>query len=168
MPTGASAASASSPSWSSDRFNSAPEHSIPCDSTPRSLAFLILMPPGSLAPGCANGALRPAAALGAPHTICTVSLPVLTLHTRSLSASGWGSAATISATTTPLSPSARGVTASTSRPAIVSVCASASASSSGFTHSRSQFSERITRPPHRNCARKRRSFSKLSRRSPMP
>ena len=44
----------------------------------------------------------------------------------------------------------------------------ASASRSGFVHSRNQFSERITPPPHRNCARKRRSFSKLSRRSPMP
>ncbi len=45
------------------------EHSIPCDSTPRTLARVITSPAGSRAPTVAQGAFIPATALGAPQTI---------------------------------------------------------------------------------------------------
>ncbi|VFB22440.1 Uncharacterised protein [Pseudomonas fragi] len=48
--------------------SSACEHSMPLDSTPRSLAFLILKSPGSSAPIMANGIFKPGRTLGAPHT----------------------------------------------------------------------------------------------------
>ncbi|MNT65978.1 hypothetical protein D3C72_2040080 [compost metagenome] len=67
-PTGASAASSSRPSFSSLICSSAAEHSMPLDSTPRSLAFLILKSPGNSAPIMAKGIFRPGRTFGAPHT----------------------------------------------------------------------------------------------------
>src|SRR6218665_1685718 len=65
--TGASAASSIRPLFSSLICNSEAEHSMPLDSTPRSLAFLILKSPGSSAPIMANGIRRPGRTFGAPH-----------------------------------------------------------------------------------------------------
>ncbi len=73
---------------------------MPIDSTPRMLDFLISMPPrpGTVVPGNASTPFMPARALGAPHTICKVSLPVSTVHTRSRSAFGCGTACVTSTT----------------------------------------------------------------------
>src|SRR4249919_318633 len=114
---------------------------MPNDSTPRSFAALIAMPPGRLAPTVANGAFRPARAFGAPQTICTMPLPVSTWQTCRRSASGCFSALTICATTTPSSDSPSTVMSSTSRPIAVSVAASSSRVAVVGTCWRSQFSE---------------------------
>src|SRR5690606_39837740 len=50
-----------------------------------------------------------------PQTTCTVLVPSLTWHTRSLSASGWGLAEITSPTTTPVNSPATGSKPSTSR-----------------------------------------------------
>src|SRR5690606_29524624 len=139
-PTGASAGSSNRPSWSSDSCSSAAEHSMPKDSTPRSLAFLILKSSPSTAPTMAKGTLIPARALGAPHTTWNSSLPLLTRHTRSLSASGCCSALRISPTTTPLNSPAAGVTLSTSSPAMDRRATRSSRETSGFTQLRSHCS----------------------------
>ncbi len=68
-----------------------PEHIIPRDSTPLSLARLITSPPASLAPSTATGITSPARTLVAAVIICSSSAPVFTLVTTSLSALGWGS-----------------------------------------------------------------------------
>ena len=47
------------------------EHSMPFDSTPRSSAAPMALPPGSVEPTRANGALIPTATFGAPHTTWT-------------------------------------------------------------------------------------------------
>lgn len=140
LPTGASAASSIRPLLSSLICSSDAEHSIPCDSTPRSLAFLILKSPGSSAPIMANGILMPARALGAPQTTWKVSAPLLTWHTRSLSASGCCSALRISPTTMPLKAPATGCTASTSRPTMDRRATKSSRDTSGFTQLRSHCS----------------------------
>ncbi len=111
---------------------------MPKDSTPRTLATLISMP-GSFAPGRAHGTLRPAAALGAPHTMVTgAASPTSTWHTRRRSASGCFSADRISATTTLLNGGAAGASASTSSPAMVTAWASWAVSSAGLTRLRNQ------------------------------
>ena len=48
---------------------------MPRLSTPRSLAFLMVMPLGSVAPTSATGTLSPASKFCAPHTICSGSSP---------------------------------------------------------------------------------------------
>src|SRR5690625_4608775 len=94
---------------------------MPKDSTPRSLAFLILKSPGNCAPTRAKGTLIPARALGAPHTTWhTPSGLPATWQLRSLSASGWGSTDKISPTTTPSKRPATASIPSTSRLALVS------------------------------------------------
>ncbi len=141
-PTGASAASASSPPWSSDSPSSRAEHSMPKDSTPRTLAALILTP-GSSAPTSAQGTFMPAATLGAPQTMAKrfavagidcaqVELVGIRMLVRPSSTS---------ATTTPENGGATGSSASTSSPAMVSRCASSSLVSGGLTKVRSQLSE---------------------------
>src|SRR5690348_4761570 len=141
-PTGASAGSSMRPDASASMPSSLAEHSMPADSTPRSLAALIVMPPGSTAPTIASGAFRPTRAFGAPQTICSGSpCPVATLQTCRRSASGCFSAATISPTTTPARPSPSTVSSSTSSPAIVRAWASWARSAWISTSSRSQFSE---------------------------
>ncbi len=59
MPTGASEGNSSKPEWSSDKPSSRAEQAMPKDSTPRSLAFLILYSPPSTAPTLASGTLIP-------------------------------------------------------------------------------------------------------------
>jgi hypothetical protein len=62
------------PAWSVPEPNSLAEHNMPCDTSPRILAFLIAKPPGSTAPTGANGYQAPARTFGAPHTTCTEPL----------------------------------------------------------------------------------------------
>ncbi len=120
-PTGASAGSSSKPSSLSSRSISDAPHSIPCDSTPRSLPFLILKSPGNTAPMVATGAFIPTRTFGAPHTICNGSPePMFTVVTRKRSASGCCSTVKTSPTTTPVNGFAAGDISSTSRPNIVS------------------------------------------------
>src|SRR5690606_24173175 len=88
----------------------------------------------------AKGILMPARALGAPQTTWKVALPLLTWHTRSLSASGCCSALRISPTTTPLNWPATGITASTSRPTMDRRATSSSRETAGFTQLRSHCS----------------------------
>src|SRR5690606_8018750 len=139
-PTGASAGSSIRPEASASTPSSLAEQSMPCDSTRRSLAALMAMPPGSLAPTVASGTFRPARALGAPQTICTVPAPVATWQTCRRSASGCFSQERISATTTPSRPSPSTVRSSTSRPMPVRPAASSSRDASTVTCSRSQLS----------------------------
>ena len=149
-PNGASAGNSIKPSDFSASPSSCSAHNMPNDSTPRSLAFLILKSPGNTAPSVASGILMPGRAFAAPHTICTSSTPLLTRQTCSFSASGWGSAATISATTTPEKLPATGSIASTSRPAIVNRAANCSVSTAGFTHSRNHCSLNFIFFPSKN------------------
>ena len=122
---------------------------MPWLSTPRSLPRPIFnglpsLPGGNSAPTSANGTRMPTRALGAPHTICSGPClecsPASTWHTRSLSAFGCGSAATISATTMPENGGATARRSSTSMPDIVSNSASCSVDSGGSQNSRSQLS----------------------------
>ena len=167
-PVVASAGSSMRPVASSESPSSRAEHSMPNDSTPRSFALRISMPPGSFAPTVASGAFMPARAFGAPQTICTVASPVLTLQTLSVSASGCFSRSRISPTTTPGSGGAAGSTASISRPAIVRRCARSCGSGDAPSHSLNQSmlirmdSPSLVQP---NWRRKRRSFSKYMRMS---
>jgi len=155
MPTGASAGSTSRPSTLSSRPISLAPHSMPDDSTPRTLACLISIC-GSFAPTRAQGTFWPTATLGAPHTICSGSAsPTFTLHTRRRSASGCGSTASTSATTTPAKGGAAGSTASTSRPAMVRRWASSSVDSCGLTSVRSQDSGNCMFNPKLNKEDKR-------------
>ena len=93
-PIGASAGNSCIPSLSSGFKNllsnpsSAIEQSIPQDSTPRFMLLLIVMPPGSFAPGSATITFSPALTLGAPQTICLTSFPVSTLQMCKWSESG--------------------------------------------------------------------------------
>ena len=140
-PTGASSGNSKRPSILSSRSISEAPHSIPCDSTPRSLPFLILKSPGKTAPMVATGAFMPARTLGAPHTICNGSPePIFTVVTRRRSASGCCSTVKTSPTTTPVKGFAAGANSSTSRPSIVSWSDNFSLSMAGLTHVRSQFS----------------------------
>ena len=121
IPTGASAGSSNKPSILSSKSISEAPHSMPCDSIPRSLPFLILKSPGSTAPMVATGAFMPARTFGAPHTICRGSPePILTVVTRKRSASGCCSTVRTSPTTTPVKGLAAGASSSTSRPNMVS------------------------------------------------
>ena len=91
-PNGALSGNSIKPSELSAMPSSCSAHNIPNDSTPRSLAFLILKPPGSsegsTAPIFANGIFNPSRTLAAPHTIWNVSVPSVTWQRLSLSASG--------------------------------------------------------------------------------
>ena len=68
---------------------------MPFDSTPRMTPFFSSTPvAGMVVPAGAKTPFMPVRALGAPHTTWTVSDPVSTMQTRSLSASGCFSAET--------------------------------------------------------------------------
>ena len=69
-PAGVSGGSSMMPAWSPPGSASSFElQSMPNDSTPRSLPFLILNPPsGTTAPIFASAVLRPARQFGAPQT----------------------------------------------------------------------------------------------------
>ena len=119
-PTGASVASSINPSAFSAMPSSFAEHNIPNDSTPRSLAFLILKLPGNTAPITATGIFKSKRTFEAPQTIeSNSSAATSTLQRRNLSASGCGSTETTCPTSTPLKSPATGSTASTSKPASV-------------------------------------------------
>src|SRR5574340_767862 len=142
LPTGASAGSSHSPWLSSASPSSFAEHSMPNDSTLRTLACLILKSPGSTAPMRAHGTLTPAATFAAPHTIVSgCASPTFTWHTFSRSALGCLTTSSTSATTTLLNAGATPSSASTSSPAMVSACASSSLESAGLTQLLNQFSE---------------------------
>src|SRR5439155_20983706 len=142
LPTVAPLSSTSNPEASSESPSSFAEHSMPCDSTPRIDAGVIGTPPGSFAPTSAQGTTMPGAALGAPQTIDNgAALPTSTLHTVNRSALGWRSTLRSLPTTTPVNGGAAGARSSTSRPAIVSRCASSSLLMLGLTKERSQCSE---------------------------
>ncbi len=87
-PVFVSAGSMSIPLWSSDSPSSLREHSIPLDSAPRILDFLISNSSLNFVPIVASATMSPVLWFGAPQTTCRVSLPVFTLHRVSLSASG--------------------------------------------------------------------------------
>ena len=74
MPTGASAGRIIRPSWSSPSPSSLAEQFMPRLSTPRSFAFLMVIPLGSVAPTSATGTLSPASKFCAPHTIWSGSV----------------------------------------------------------------------------------------------
>ena len=121
LPTGASSGSSMMPPPSSDNDNSEAEHSMPIETTPRSLAFFNLVPSGSLPPTLAKAVVSPNLAFGAPQTICRLSCsPQSTSHTRSLSASGCCSIPTIRATKTSAKSGAAETISSTSKPIKVS------------------------------------------------
>src|SRR5688572_10104805 len=136
------------PSEVSARPSSFAEHNMPKDSTPRSLAAVMSLSPGSLAPTVASAAFNPARAFCAPQTIWMSSLPLVrTLHTCSLSACGWRTASTISATTTPLNAGAAVSRASSSKPHMVSREPSSRPLQGTSTKSRSQERGILTRLP---------------------
>src|SRR5215831_6498948 len=132
------------PSWSSDNCSSNAEHSMPRLSTPRMVPIpSVMFLPGMKVPGGENTPFMPARAFGAPHTTCTGSPdPVSTMHTRSLSALGCGSAEITRAMVNGASALALFSTLSTSRPIMVSLCTMAS---SGWSVSRWSLShERVS------------------------
>jgi len=71
--------------------NSAIEHIIPFDSTPRIVPFFIVTSFGKFAPTNATITFIPALAFGAPQTIWSVLSPTSTIHTCKWSESGCSS-----------------------------------------------------------------------------
>ena len=117
VPIFGASASSIMPSWSSDRPSSAPEHIMPRLSTPRIFALPSTMPlAGITAPSCAKMPIRPARALGAPHTSFCSPAPLFTVQICKRSASGCGSVARISATSKLAKVSDGSLSASTSSP----------------------------------------------------
>ena len=169
-PTGASAGSTRRPEASSAIPSSRAEQSMPEDSMPRTLATLIVRLPGRTAPGRAQGTLRPAAALGAPQTICRGwPSPISTRQTLRRSASGCLLTSSTWATTTSAKAGATFSSSSTSRPAMVRRWVNSLPATGGFTKLRSQDSENFMGSvPQTNWRRKRRSPSKKRRRSLTP
>jgi len=96
-PTGASCGNSCIPSLSSgfknllSKPNSAIEHSIPLDSSPRIFPAFIVIPPGKFAPGNATITFSPFLTFGAPHIICSICSPTFTLHMCKWSESGCAS-----------------------------------------------------------------------------
>ncbi len=127
------------PSWSSPSPNSSSAQIIPSETSPRIFPFLIVTGAGlepsragsiSSVPTVATGTRCPAATLGAPQTIWTGSpSPRSTEQTRSRSALGCGRTSRTAPTTTPSSDGPLVAIPSTSKPDIVRISASASASS---------------------------------------
>ena len=172
IPVGAAASSSRIPSASSPRPSSRAEHSMPCEISPRIRLLRIFVPSGSRAPIRAKAVRRPGRTLGAPHTTrCGSPPPSSTSQSDSLSASGWGTTPTTSATVTRSIDPATGATDSTSRPTAVSRAANPSVSIGGSTHSRTQRSLNfmpIFPAGYANCFRNLRSFSKNDLRSSTP
>ena len=82
VPIGASSGRIQMPLCSSLMPSSRAEQSMPMDTTPRSLDFLILKSPGRTAPIVAQATLMPARTFGAPQTIWSVSpVPAFTSQT---------------------------------------------------------------------------------------
>ena len=110
------------PLWSSERPSSRPEHIIPKLSIPRILPTLSVSPfTGITQPGLASTPFKPTRTLGAPHTICKVSLPVSTARICKWSESGWSFTSLISAIIKSFNASAGLVSSSSSSPIEVSL-----------------------------------------------
>ena len=108
------------PACSSDRPSSRSEQIMPRDSTPRSLARLISMPPGMVVPMSATGTFWPWATLGAPQTMGKSSgPPTSTAQTERWSDSGCWERSTTCPTTMEAMASNGSRMASTSRPCMV-------------------------------------------------
>jgi len=137
-PTAVSAGRTRMPEWSSAMRSSLREHSIPDDSSPRSVAFSMTRPPGSVAPILARGTICPAATLGAPQTIWSVSCPSKTEQTESLSAFGCLETVSTRAVTTFCTGPPQGVMEATSNPRFRRRTDSSSGERSKGTNSLSQ------------------------------
>ncbi len=131
-PTCHSSGSSMVPALLAARPSSASERIIPEDGTPRSLASLMRVPSGSTPPGSTTATVWPAATFGAPHTMVRgAASPTSTVHTDSLSASGWRPHSSTFPTTKHLRFSASpGTPASLTRSTSVPVMARREASSS--------------------------------------
>ena len=166
VPGGASVCSSSKPPWSSEIPSSRAEHNMPWLSTPRMREVRISSPPGNTAPGSAQGTRTPAETLGAPQTMRSVEpVPASTSQTRSLSASGCGSTALTTATTTFEKAGANAATSSTSRPAIVRRSASSSVVQSGAHQARNHRSGTFIGTARESADRFRRRGADHRRRS---
>ena len=127
------------PSCSSEISSSRSEQSMPSDATPRiSVGFSTMSEPGIYVPEGANTPTNPVLAFRAPHTTCTSSVPVSTMHTRKRSALGCWVAEITRATVKSDNFAPRSVMPSTSRPIIVNF---AEISSSDASVSRCSFSQ---------------------------
>jgi hypothetical protein len=156
------------PSLDSLMPSSASLHSMPGDITPRISRRSSVRPPGSVAPGGAHATRPPAAGtLGAPHTTSSSTAPsparTRTRTICSFSAPGCGRTPRTSAICTPRTSRPRRSIDSTSRPASVRRSPTDAAVTPGGNSqsSRSQLKEIFmpARSSHRNCAKKRSSFS---------
>jgi hypothetical protein len=125
------------PEWSSNTPSSRAEASMPSETAPRTLRRPISTPPGSLAPGAAQGTTSPGAKLRAPQTTERSSPPASTRTSTSRSASGWGSIPSTRAVTIPARSSPTRWMVSTSMPAKVSRSARVAAGTSTSTCSAS-------------------------------
>ena len=164
-PSGVSAGRMRIPSASAVSPSSSPEQSMPLLTTPIFSVRSIRRSPGSTAPGRATGTRWPAAMFVAPHTISSGSpSPSVTRVSDSRSARGWRSTDSSSPTTTFRQSSPQRMIPLTSMPSTVNRSASCSGDRSTSTYS----AQPRQRHPHRSCSRKRRSFSRNSRRSVMP
>ena len=135
VPGSSSSSSTMIPAWSMPIDTSSSARIMPLDGTPRSLAFLSLVPSGMTAPGSATPTVWPAATFGAPHTIVDTSpSPIATWQTDSRSASGCCSRSSTRPTTKLSSAVTPCVcTRSTSVPVIARRLASLEASMPGST-----------------------------------
>src|SRR5580700_220665 len=130
--------------------SSAAEQIMPSDIRPYAFFAPIWKPPGSTAPGGANGTRSPTAKLAAPQITSRSAAPVVTWqYLIGLRNPVSSSTAVTSATTTPLMSWPTAVTDSTSRPAAVSRLATPAAGTDSSTGAywRSQDSGTSIRPP---------------------
>src|SRR6516225_4930064 len=131
--------------------SSSAEQIMPSDIRPYAFLAPISKPPGSMAPGAANGTRSPTAKLTAPQITSRSSAPVVTWqYLIGLRNPVNSSMAVTSATTTPLMSCPTASTDSTSRPAAVSLLATSAGGTDSSTgaYSRSQDSgTRISPPP---------------------
>ena len=158
------------PSESAPSSTSVSERIMPSDVTPRRSARPSFVPSGSTAPGSATSTTSPAATFGAPQTIVRMSEPAsCTLQTCSRSASGCCSALS----TLPIRKRARVAVAGGDADARDPLELGAAQRQRRPTSSAARPGSQYSLQPgvgdlHQNCSRKRRSFSKKSRRSGMP
>src|SRR5215211_6094257 len=136
-PTGVSGGRTRIPAWSSKTPSSRAEASMPSDQAPRTLRRPISIPPGSLAPGAAQGTTSPGAKLWAPQTTERSSPPASTRTRTSRSASGCGVTSRTRAVRMPARSSPTRWMVSISMPAKVSRSARVAAGTSTSTWSAS-------------------------------
>src|SRR5829696_772130 len=137
-PTGVSGGRTRIPEWSSNTPSSRAEASMPSDQAPRTLRRPISIPPGSLAPGAAQGTTSPGAKLWAPQTTERSSPPASTRTRTSRSASGCWVTSRTRAVRMPARSSPTRWMVSISMPAKVSRSARVVAETSTSTWSASQ------------------------------